>query len=82
MRNLLLKLAQKYLLINKSPMKSGDLIEHVDDSKFVVECLGIYYNDQLKPFVFFRTEDGFIGSRPFREFRRCADIKRITEGVL
>lgn len=81
MRNLLVNLIQKHLLV-KSDIKPGDLIEHIDDPDFIVESLGIYYNEYLQPFLFFRTQDGFISSRPVKEFKRCSNIERITEGML
>lgn len=80
LRKLILKLAKKYVLVVSKDIQPGDLIEYVDDSDFVAEAIGIYYSYDLKPFLFFRTQDGYITSRPLHEFKRCTDWEKIHAG--
>lgn len=76
MRKLVLKLIQKWLLEVETNIKPGDLI-HVGDSDAVYDSIGIYYNYQLHPFMFFRDGNGYIYSKPVYECKRA-----ITKGIM
>lgn len=69
MRTLLVKLVQKYLLYSDTDVKAGDLM-HKGDNDAAYEALGIYYNKELRPFMFFRDDQGAIFSCPSYEARK------------
>lgn len=69
MKQLLIKLIQKYLLKIDPRFRLGDLI-YKGDSDYEYELVGIYYSFNLKPFCFMRDPaDGRIYSAPITECR-------------
>ena len=71
MRKLILKLIQKWLLEVETNIKPGDLIQVGDDSNAVYDCMGVYYNYQLHPFMFFSDRNGYVYSKPLYECKRA-----------
>jgi len=64
MKNLMLKLIQKYFLKTDSRFRIGD-IAYNGDSNYEYEFVGIYYSYELKPFCFLRDPaNGLICSAP------------------
>lgn len=76
MKKLLFKLTQKYLLEVNTDIKPGDLINKGENDA-VFEAIGIYYNDNLKPFIFFSDSQGYIYSAPPYECRRAKVVGRV-----
>lgn len=69
MRKQIIKLIQKYILSTDTEVRPGDLM-HKGDNDAAYEALGVYYNQELKPFMFFRDDNGAIFSCPGFEARK------------
>lgn len=76
MHQFLLELIQMFFLKVDTNIRPGDLI-HKGDSPAVYEAVGIYYNFQLKPFIFFRDNNGYIYSAMPQECKRVSNPELI-----
>lgn len=72
------KLIQKYFLsVDTNGVKPGDLMTK-GDNDYPYESIGVYYNYELKPFMFFRDDNGYIYSAPVYE---CRPAKKAVKSV-
>ena len=80
MRKQVLKLIQKYFLKVDTDIRVGDLVRMRDNETVIFEAVGIYYNYELKPFLFIQDRNGYIFGKPVFEFVRITD-PRIIENA-
>lgn len=77
-KGLLLTLVQKMFLTVHTTIRPGDLVSPAVNDDAVFEAIGIYYNYELKPFMFVRDNNGYIFSGPPDSYRRATKMTQLT----
>lgn len=80
MKNLLLKLIQKFYLKDYTKFRGGDLVQHINNEDLIYDVVGIFFTYYLKPQLFIQDSQGYIFGVPIHEYKRVSDIRKINAG--